>query len=204
MNIEWKHLYFVNGPTPQGWSRNDIKDGPNGWSNAYVIREEGKKTRIFVPYSCEGWEVSDDCYELERTREPKVAVEKFWMLDCIIRAFDGRKRHGLPADARSACDVIRSLGFVPPGNMSQSETPVPASQDAPTRVQTKRAPSDLTTVGTIAEGLGLPAKQARIYLRALKVEKPEWGWQGDAKWAKGITDILAKAMKDDPKKKAAP
>lgn len=200
--VQYVQIYFISGDAPKEWGRNSIKDGPSGWSNCFVIRRPGKPTRIFIPYSCEGWEVPDDCYELAKTKNTGNVLEPVWMFGCIVRAFDGRKRNGLTFDADSACDVLRYMGMTPPGNMTP-ETALPVV--APTRVQDAPSRRDvragLRDVASICAGLAITPRQARGYLRNAKVEKPENGWVGDDKWAAMIEKTIKAEMAKEAKKK---
>lgn len=203
MDIAYKNLYFVNGPTPQGWARNDIKDGPNGWCNAFVIREQGQMTRVFIPYSCEGWEVDDECFELQKVKEPQHEISKTWMFSCIVRAFDGRKRHGLPTDNRSACDVITWLGMTPPGNMRpETALTIATPTITPDKVSLRASRTGLLTINDACAGLAITPRQARGYLRNAGVQKPAPGWVGDQKWIDSITKTIKAEMVKEAKKKA--
>lgn len=209
-DIEYLSIYFILGESPKGWTPNAIKDPPaNGWSNAFVLREEGFLPRIFIPYSLQSWPVAKECYELERTREPIKAPDPVWMQDCMMRAYNSRKGMSGVAemDLVSAGKIIGALGFeVPVEFQPEGEQATKKERKAREKVSKPNAREGLTSVAQIAEELKIEPRVARGYLRGAKVEKPEVGWAGDAAWAAQIKATIeaemAKEKKPAPKAKS--
>jgi len=207
--IDYVSIYFVMGEAPQGWTRNAIKDpASGGWSNAFIIRREGYMPKIFVPYSLQSWSVPEDCYELERTREPIKELDKPWMLDCLVRNLRTySKISGHTVDVDAAIHLIEAMGFeVPPEFVPQEEEKPVKEKKAKAKSPVREARTGLTSVAQIAEELGIVPRVARGYLRAAKIDKPAVGWAGDQAWADMIREALkAEMSKEKPVKvKAEP
>jgi hypothetical protein len=205
--VEFLSIYFIMGDSPQGWTRNAIKDPPaGGWSNAYVIHKSGFLPKIFVPYTLQSWPVPKECYELERTREPLKVPEPVWVQDQLIRSFNSRQKLGVPMDLEAAGDVCKALGFEVPVEFKPADAePVPAKErKAKERAAKPDSRAGLVTVASIALELGIVPRIARGYLRDLKVPKPEVGWAGDQAWADDIKAKLQAEMNKEKKAKPAP
>jgi hypothetical protein len=207
--VEYVSIYFVMGETPQGWTRNDIKDPPsNGWSNAFIIRQPGFLPKVFLSYTVQSWVVSPQCYELERFRDPIKPLNPVWMKDSIERAYLSRKGSGVPMDTEAAGLVIQSMGFEIPDMFKPEVAEKPVKEKkVKAKSGVREAREGLISVAQIAEELKILPRVARGYLRAAKIDKPEGvGWAGDAAWADMIREALkAEMSKEKPVKvKAAP
>lgn len=205
--IEFLSIYFVVGDTPKEWTRNAIKDPPSGgWSNAFVIRNEGFLPKVFIPYTLQSWSVPKECYELERTREVLKPVDGPWMLDCLIRnEVTYGKLPGANLDRAAAAQVIEALGFeVPPQFLPEDAVPTKKERKAKEKQPRVDKREGLVSVATIAQELGIIPRVARGYLRAAKIDKPAVGWAGDQAWADMIREALKAEMSKEKPVKVKP
>lgn len=118
--LEWKQIYWINGPDKRGRApRGDlwfpsklrwaVNDTPTcGWGLAFIIVGEKHHT-IFCPYSMTSYSVPSGCAELVSAKEPK-EFRKDFMVSLIHKNWAQSQQLGLGGDLDTAAVVLKMLG----------------------------------------------------------------------------------------------
>lgn len=189
--VHYGRIHFINGACPKHYlKRNDIADGPNGYCHAYILNG----TKIFVPATCESWDVTADCYELQKVDDPIDPFDADRLARIIKGSVATRKRYSLDYDIDSANEVLRALGVSPiKGDRPIKATPeVKPDKEKPIK-SLKTARVGLKTIKDVEEATGLKGRVIRGILRSAGITKPDIGWAGDEKWYKQILKTVKEA-----------
>lgn len=182
-DVRYGRIYFINGPAPKHYSvRNDISDGPSGWAMAYVV----PGPHIFVPSTGEGWDVDENCLELQEILDPVEELNYPEMADRVRRAVNTRKSHGLPHDLDGANIVLKALGADP----LEDDRVQPEKKPAKQAKTPKASREGLKTIKDVEKETGLKGRIIRGFLRQAGMKKPDIGWAGDEKWYKEVLKVV--------------
>lgn len=96
-------------------------------------------------------------------------------------------QHGVPSDLRS-----HKPSLTPDGEKKPVKPQAPV---APAHKPKRKEKDGKVTAATVADELGVTARQLRGALRAAKIEKPEGGWAWDPKEAEQIKEQVKKHLK---------
>lgn len=111
--LEWRRIYWQNGPSPRGSSRiYAVKDPPtSGWQTAVVIVGE-KRSTIFCPFSFDSWLVPNGCGELESAKHSPFDPE--WFAKHMPAKWAECNRFGYMKDYDTAALVLKRMGLPVP------------------------------------------------------------------------------------------
>ena len=116
-DLEWLHVYWVNGTTPKHYGfRNAVTDPPcSGWQHAFVMRGE-KRSTIFCPYSFRAYSVPSKCAELRLANEA-VEYSPEFMETHLNRKWAEFQGFGFQRDYDTCALVMRRLGLEVPAQV---------------------------------------------------------------------------------------
>lgn len=183
------HVHVVDQDTNQRFSMGFYSlYAANIWINQFV-KEIGEKVkwRDEKTFMCGSHMFKEDDLEKIMEYEPRGGESEWQMGDhefAKILQFLGKSKR--VADRQTQA-IVQAAADEKPKKFERAHK----------REKRERAPKDgLTTVAQIAENLGVDARDARVALRKLKLEKPASGnWSWPAAEAKQIEAQIKKALK---------
>lgn len=111
-DLEWVRVYWVRGGAPKHAEPSFVKDPPcSGWSAAFLMRG-AKRSVLFCPYTLQGYQVPNRCYEMTGHREVDFNEERIIAL--MQSNWTEHQSRGNMSDYDTAAVVFKRLGLKEP------------------------------------------------------------------------------------------
>lgn len=112
-DIEWRRVYWQPGQPKGTRFTAEVSDAPCSGHQAALFWRDGKRFRIFCPYSMKSFSVSDQSQEYAGSA-PCETFDREYVTQLIQRKWANHEKLGIPADFDTASEALQRLGGIAP------------------------------------------------------------------------------------------